>query len=224
MQLDEQTGFLILAAGAVLAAVGYLWLVVRAFRTHFAWGLAALLLPPIGGFVFALFHLGRAAAPAAVCLLGVFAAAAPAVLNRMAGDRVADTARVETKPGEDRLTLTGAKASEYEVLRGNKSFAVVQWANPDVTDEQAELLRGLDDLRELDLNSSQVTDKTLELLAGLPKLQSVRLAGTKITDAGFRKHLLPLERLTELDLTGTAVTGPTAREWKAARPDRKLVR
>lgn len=229
MQLDEQTGFLILAAGVVVLAIGYLWLMLRAFRTSILWGLVSLLLAPLGGLLFALVHITQGRRPLLVILLGAVIAASPVAINLIAGGN-RDTGVEEIKPAEggqpaeERLTLTGAKPSEYEMLNAKKTYAVIQWANADVTDDLAESLRGMENLRELDLNSSQITDRTLALLATLPKLESLRLAGTKITDEGFRTHLLPLERLKELDLTGTAVRGPTAREWKAAQPDRRVVR
>jgi Leucine-rich repeat (LRR) protein len=198
--LDERVGLAVLAVGAAVALAGVVWLVRR-------------LLPLFRDLVV------RGFRPALVILLGVAIAASPVVLNKLAGkpnDKA--VARGEV------LGLTGADRAEYAVLRADKSFAVVQWANPDVTDDDVEALRGMDALRELDLNSSQVTDRSLAVIATLPRLESLRLLGTRITDDGFRTHLLPLPNLKRLDLTNTAVKGPTAREWKAARPDRELVR
>lgn len=209
--LDERAGLAILAVGLAVAAVGVFWLVRR-------------LLPILRDVVVNGFK------PALVILVGAGIAASPIALNKLAGDKPNDKAVVRPAapaadgPSGEVLGLTGANPAEYEILRAKKTFAVIQWANKDVTDEHVELLRGMDDLRELDLNSSQVTDKALPVLAALPKLESLRLLGTKITDDGFRAHLLPLPNLRRLDLTGTAVKGPTAREWKAARPDRELVR
>ena len=55
-------------------------------------------------------------------------------------------------------------------------MAVLQMANPDVTDQSLESLREMKALRELDLNGSQVTDAGLEILKELPALASLRLA------------------------------------------------
>lgn len=209
-QLDERTGSLILIAGLAVAAAGLIWLVVR-------------LLPVLRDLI------ARGFKPFLVVLLGAGIAASPIVLNRYFGGQPRDTAVAITAANDaggtdEVLALTGAKPSEYEVLRTKRSAAVLKWANPDVTDDHVELLRGMPNLREVDLNSSQVTDRSLELLAALPKLESLRLLGTRITDDGFRKHLMPLPNLRRLDLTNTAVKGPTAREWKAAAPGREVLR
>jgi hypothetical protein len=79
-------------------------------------------------------------------------------------------------------------------------------------------------LRELDLNDTKITDAGLAKLAKIGTLEALRLKNTAITDEGFREHLLPLAGLRELDLRGTKVTGATAREWRAAKPDRRVLR
>jgi Leucine-rich repeat (LRR) protein len=79
-------------------------------------------------------------------------------------------------------------------------------------------------LRELDLNDTQVTDEGLRILGQLPKLETLRLRKTKITDKGFWEFLGPRTSLRELDLRGTQVKSATARAWKAAQPDRKVLR
>src|SRR5262249_33052880 len=58
----EQYGFYALLVGAALAAIGYLWLVIAAFRTRARWGVALLLFPP-SALVFILSHSRRAAGP-----------------------------------------------------------------------------------------------------------------------------------------------------------------
>jgi Leucine Rich repeats (2 copies) len=215
----------ILLTGAAIVAVGYLWLLVRAFRRHVLWGLACLL-PPVG-LLYLLFNLRRMKGPAVVLLLGGLITAAPFAVNYYALHFIDLGPRAKTVDGELHLTLTGwdLPASEYPlVLAYRKDAVVVQMANPDVTDATLEYLSKMENLRELDLNDTQVTDAGLAVIAKLPSLKSLRLARTKITDAGFRQHLLPLEGLTELDLTRTPVKGPTAREWKAAKPGRKILR
>ena len=109
------------------------------------------------------------------------------------------------KQDEERITLTKADPSQYAVLRGKKNFAVIQWANADVTDDHVEMLRGMTELRELDLNTAAITDRSLAVIATLPKLESLRIGYAAITDEGFRQHILPLANLKQLDLTGSKV-------------------
>jgi hypothetical protein len=97
-------------------------------------------------------------------------------------------------------------------------------ANPDVTDETLRYLEGMEQLRELDLNDTAVTDGGLATLAKLPKLEWLRLRKTAITDQGFREHLFNKSSLMRLELTATKVASKTVREWKAAKPDRKVDR
>ena len=92
-------------------------------------------------------------------------------------------------------------------------------ANSDVTDQTLIHLEKLSQLRELDLNSSQVTDDGLAQLAKLPALQILRLSKTKISDAGFQQHLLPLEKLAEVDMRETSVASKTLRDWKKRQPE-----
>jgi hypothetical protein len=230
MKLDEQTGFAIAAAGLLIAAIGGLWLLVRGFRQSIWWGLALLLIP-LTPLVFLVVHFRKAIGPFLVMILGGLVGGVPVMLNIIQGEQIVTEAKVETKPGtgaaaeEIRVTLTGARREEYAKLSANnRDAAVVQWANPDVTDDDIKQLDGMAKLRELDLNGTQLTDVGLKTVAGLPGLKALRVARTKITDAGFKELLLNLETLDELDLTGTTVTAATAREWKNKKPGRKLVR
>jgi hypothetical protein len=121
------------------------------------------------------------------------------------------------------ITLTGVSAADYALLRNKPNVVVLQMANPAVNDETLLYLRGMDRLRELDLNDTKVTDEGLAVLAELPRLEELRLARTAITDAGFHKHLLGMESLNKLDLTGTKVKGKTKREWKKAKEGREYL-
>jgi hypothetical protein len=219
----ETIGAWVLVLGIVLLLVGWEQLLVAGFRTSLRWGLGLLLFPP-AAVVFIPWHWQKARRGAAILggaalvITGVYTV--NALHNRFADlgprDKIVD--------GERHLTLTGWDRTDYAVLTTKTDAVVVQMANADVTDETLEYLRGLGRLRELDLNDTQVTDAGLRVLATLPALETLRLRGTKVTDAGFKEHLAPLERLRELDLRETAVTGPTARSWKAARPERKVLR
>jgi hypothetical protein len=66
-----------LAGGLAVAAVAWLWLIVRASRQAAGWGLGTLLLPPLG-LLFALRHAQRAIGPLVLFIVGLLAAAAPA--------------------------------------------------------------------------------------------------------------------------------------------------
>jgi hypothetical protein len=224
---SEEVLFGLTAVGAVVSLTGFVWLVARAWRVHWAWGLGSLLVAPVA-LAFVLVHFRRALGPVLVTLLGCAIAAAPTVVNLARGAQVQTTGQVEQKEVrrdertvvEERLTLTGAKREEYEKLRGQR-FAVVQWANADVTDDDAEVLRGMDSLRELDLNSTQVTDRTLELIAGLPNLEVVRVANTKAAAEGVRRYLLKLPKLRELDVRGLRVPRPVLQEWKGENREKR---
>jgi hypothetical protein len=218
-QLDERTGFAILVAGACLFAVGFVWFVVRAFRTGPTWGFVALI--PGVNLLFPICHFRQAAQPLVLMLIGGLVAATPYAINAIVGERVSTDAKVEEKQGEERITLTKARPEEYAILRDKKTFAVIQWANADVTDEHVEMLRGMTELRELDLNTAAITDRSLAVIATLPKLESLRIGCPGITDEGFRQHILPLANLKQLDLTGAKqVKRSTASEWTNAKPGR----
>lgn len=126
--------------------------------------------------------------------------------------------------GERHITLTGWDRKDYSFLGSKHDVAVLQMANPDVTDSTLEQLRGMEGLKELDLSGTQVTDQGLEVLKDLPALRALRLKGTRITDQGFQKALAGKESLMQLDVTGTQVTGETIQAWRAARAGRRAMR
>ena len=66
----------LLYGGLVLAALAWIWLIVRAFQEKVWWGLASLLLPPLA-LVFALRHAQKAIGPLVVFVLGGLVMAAP---------------------------------------------------------------------------------------------------------------------------------------------------
>jgi hypothetical protein len=215
--------FYALVAGALLAGLGYLWLIVKAFRTFWAWGLFTLLVPVVGPLTFLTSRPDRARKPFALVLLGAVVVAGTFAVNRVASHYIDFGPRDKMVDGERHLTLTGWKDGNYADIAARPDTAVLQMANPDVTDATLDHLAGLTKLTELDLNYTQVTDAGLAKLKALP-LKTLRLRETKITDEGFREHLMPREALMELDLTDTAVKSSTAREWKNAKPDRKYLK
>lgn len=215
----------VLATGAVLLLVAWVWLLVAAFRQHALWGFGCLLLPPLA-VVFLFVHWSRARRPFGLALLGAVVLAAPFAINRLGQHFIDYGPRDKIVDGEQHVTLTGwdRPPSEYAGLRARPAVVVLQMANPDVTDETLDNLADMTRLRELDLNDTAITDAGLVKLARLPALEALRLRNTAITDDGFREHLMPLESLRLLVLTGTNVTGATAREWKAAKADRRVIR
>ncbi len=219
--MSETVGFAILAAGAAVAAAGFLWLVVRAFRTRVWWGLGVFLVPPVG-LAFAAVHRRRALAPLLVVLLGLAVTASPVVINRVY--QPPREAVVEQKDGETRGTLTGATATDVVgYLKAHRGDAVLQMANrTDVTDAVLlEHVAGMPNLRELDLNDTPVTDAGLAAVETLPKLESLRIARTRATPEGVARHVLASKTLVEVDVGGLRVPAPALRAWKNADPARR---
>ncbi|CAN5139846.1 hypothetical protein BH11PLA2_BH11PLA2_47840 [soil metagenome] len=202
-------------AGYLMVVGGLTWLLVRSL-TH---GYIRDFLAP---FV-ALVTPQRGFWPVVVMILGGVIVGIPLLVKKISNETVeVAPPKVEQKGGRDtRLSLTGARPEEFERLRELKHLIVLQWANPVVDDTHLELLRGMDELTELDLNDTRITDSGLAIIATLPKLQKLRLARTGITDEGFRKHLLPLKNLDDLDLTTTKVKPQTLRDWTDAKLGRK---
>jgi hypothetical protein len=216
----ESRALYLQVGGATVAAAAWIWLLVRAFRQRLGWGLAVLFLAPLG-FVFGVRHPRKGAAPLVVFVLSLLVAAAPALfvlivpLDLGPREKVVDGCR--------HLTLTGWDRKEYSILRLKRDVAVLQMANPDVTDQVLEPLKGMSALQELDLNDTQVTDAGLKILRDLPALATLRLARTKITDQGFHDALFAKDTLMHLDLRGTQVSRQTARGWRDARPGRQVL-
>jgi hypothetical protein len=213
----EQYGFYLLILGAALGAIGFLWLLVAAFKQRLLWGLALLLFPP-AAVLFVPLHLRKAVGPLAVFLLAGLVVATPYGLNYYQRHHVQLGPHERVVDGELRITLTGLTDFDYSSLQARREAVLLQMANADVDDRALEYLRGMDRLRTLDLNGTRVTDQGLSILAGLPKLQEIRLARTRITDEGFKKYLAPKESLLKVDLTGTDVKGKTKRDWKKQNP------
>jgi hypothetical protein len=215
----EQYAFFVLLAGLVVGAIGYLWLVIAAFRVSKLWGFGVLLFPPLA-LVFIPGHFRKSVAPLVVFLISSMLLGAPYALNYI-NERFVDLGpREKMVDGELHITLTGWHGADYSFLEKKNAAVVLQMANPDVTDATLNYLRGMDRLRELDLNDTQVTDEGLGVVAGLPRLEELRLARTKISDEGFQKFLSAKESLRKMDLTGTKVKGKSKREWKKAKTGR----
>lgn len=217
----ELYGFFILAVGVALFLYAYLWLLARALRTGVLWFLLVLILPVIGGVIF-LWRQGRSAKGIITLLLvALLIIATPIAANRLV-PWLADFGPFETsEEGNLQLTLTGWKKSDYSMIRGRPDVYMLQMANSDVTDDALQFLEGLPKLEILDLAGTGITDAGLPVLATLPKLKSLHLKLTRISDEGFRKHVLPIRTLMELDVRDTGVTAETFAEWKKGYPGRK---
>ena len=186
-------------AGLALVVIGCFGLVVRALR-HWRKGLAPLMLIAIGIVV--------SGFPPAYRLL------VPIDLGPR--EKIVD--------GQRHITLTGWDRKDYAFLGSKHDVAVLQIANPDVTDRTLELLKGMNNLRELDLDNARVTDVGLKVLKDLPALSTLRLKNTQITDQGFQNALAAKESLQRLDLRGTKVSQETAQSWKRAKNGRQVFR
>ena len=219
--MNETQLFAASLLGLALLLAGWVWVVVVAWQTRTAWGVAVLLFPP-AGFLFAARHVTPARGPLALGLLGLVLAAGPPAVNRLLPVDLGP--RDTLVDGDRHVTLTGWDRQDYSLLRGLTDVVVLQMANRDVTDDTLRRLGDLAQLRELDLNDTQVTDTGLPLLAKLPALKTLRLANTRITDAGFRAHLAPNTKLVELDLRGTQVGKETVGAWRRAQAGRRALR
>lgn len=216
----EKYGIMVLGLGAVLGLIGFLWLVVRAFRAHLVWGLVCLAFPP-AAILFAVFHFRRAANPLMLLLVATLLMGGTLGLSYFLTQHASLGPREKIVDGELHLTLTGWDRTDYELLRTKPDTIVLQMANPDVTDETLQCLQGMSRLRELDLNDSQITDAGLPLLSRLPALRILRLRKTRITDQAFREHLAGKKTLLELDLRETEVASKTLRAWKAENKEQR---
>jgi hypothetical protein len=189
------------AAGAAVLGLAILWLMLRSLRKE---------------------TRPKVRWPVALLTLAVVLIAIPFVVNTFALRYIDLGPRERVVDGDVHITLTGWDQKDYSVLRTKHETAVLQMANPDVTDETLDFLKGMTKLRELDLSNSAVTDAGMAALADLP-LERLRLARTKVTDAGFSDHLATIDTLTMLDLSGTAVKPETIDAWKKAKPGRKAL-
>lgn len=207
--------------GLAVAAVAWIWLIVRAFRQRWTWGAGTIVLPPTG-LVFAARHPRQGAGPLLLIMLSLLVAATPALYTKFVP--LLRNPRDVIVEGERHLTLTGSDRQAISDVVMKPDTTVLQMANsPDVTDQTLESLRGLKLLKELDLNDTQITDAGLLTLRDLPALERLRLARTRISDKGFREALFDKDSLMQLDLQGTQVSRETMRAWRDAKPGRRVM-
>ena len=79
----EAYALALLSSGLILAALAWIWLLVRAFQQNIGWGLGSLILPPLA-LVFALRHAQKAVGPLVVFVLGGMIIAAPVSYSLLA--------------------------------------------------------------------------------------------------------------------------------------------
>ena len=219
-QWMEARAFYLLVGGMVVTALGWSWLLVRAFRQHRRWGLGSLILPPVG-LVFAGRYRQKGIGPLVLCLLGLLIASVPALFTLLVP---LDLGPIESMVnGQRHLTLTGWDRKDYSILRFKPDVVVLQMANPDVTDESLESLHEMKGLQELDLSGTQVTDAGLKILSDLPALSRLRLARTRITNRGFHDTLFAKDSIMQLDLSGTQVSRDTVTAWRNAKAGRRAI-
>lgn len=220
----EQSLTIAVFAGAGVAALGWLWLLARAFAASFWWLLGLVVIPPLAA-LFLLRRPDRAGGPVAVILIGLMTVGGAFGVNAVV--KPPREAAVESKGGEQRGTLTGATETQAaDFLTANReAITVLQMANrPDVTDDLVAKLKDLPNLRELDLNDTPITDKGLEAIVALPKLDSLRIARTKATADGVAKLVLTSKTIKQIDVGGLNVPAKALRDWKNADPmNRKYV-
>jgi hypothetical protein len=195
--MDTYALYMNLVGLAVIAA-GCLGLVFRAFR-----------------------HWRKGLLPLAIIGLGLVITGFPPVYRLLVPIDLGP--REKMVDSERHITLTGWDRKDYALLGSKHDVAVLQMANPDVTDQTLEHLKGMSALKELDLDNTQVTDAGLRILKDLPALAILRLRNTKITDQGFQDTLAGKASLMRLDLRETQVGRETAQTWRKAKVGRQVM-
>ena len=216
----ETYGIYIMTVGALLSVVGYLWLLVRAWRVDWRWAVGIFLFPLVLP-VFFFMKFRHAALPGLLLLLGVAMAGGTVGVNLYLAHHIDLGPREKIVDGERHITITGwdNPPEDYALLETKPDIVVLQMSNPDVTDATLQYLVGLSELQELDLNDTQITDDGLALIAQLPRLRILRLRGTQVTDEGFQQHLMNKDSLRQLDVRETSIASKSVRKWKSAQKE-----
>ncbi len=203
--------------GLVISALGYLWLLVTAFRESWKWGVGIILFAPLI-LLFLAKHFRKAIAPFNIVIAGLLITFSPALFSRLVPVDLGPHENVVNN--ELHLTLTGWDQKNYAVIARKPDTVVLQMANADVTDETLQYLDGLHKLRELDLSFSQVTDQGLSVIAKLPELETLFLQQVNMTDKGFEASLMNHPKLHQLNLSGTKVSPELIQKWMTDKPGR----
>ena len=118
-------------------------------------------------------------------------------------------------------------------LRALRTLKILSLSNTNITDEGVKQLETLTNLEWLFLDNHilqdgkriryvKITDEALRHLQPLQKLTHLQLYGTAITDAGL-DHLKALPNLTQLSLDGSDVTRKGAEKLREARPGLRVL-
>lgn len=198
MSMDEYALYINLA-GLAVVLVGVLGLVFRSFR-----------------------NWRKGIVPLGLIALGVVITGFPPLYRIVVPIDLGPHERIVE--GKRHITLTGWDRKDYALLGSKHDVAVLQMANPDVTDQTLEHLKGMNRLEELDLNNTQVTDSGLKILRDLPELATLRLQNTRVTDQGFQESLANKATLMQLDLRGTQVSREAVQAWRKAKEGRRAMR
>ena len=144
----ETYGIYVLVCGMVLILLGYLWLLVRAWRVDWRWGLALIVFPVVLP-IFLCLEIKRAVVPTAVLAVGLLLAGGTIGLNLYLAHHIDLGPRDKIVDGQRHITLTGwdKSAEDYAALEMRPDTVVLQMANSDVTDETLGYLSGLTKLR-----------------------------------------------------------------------------
>src|SRR5262245_49816969 len=117
----------VLVAAAGLAAIAWIWLLVRAFREGRVWGVCLLLLPPLV-LVFVPKHWKPSRGPVALLLFASILAVTGLVLGQLPPSRNPYITLVD---GEKHVTLTRASVDDYSFIEKHPDTVVLQLANED---------------------------------------------------------------------------------------------
>ena len=207
-------------SGVAIAAIGFIALVVTAFRVKASWGFGVLLIPPLG-IVFAIKHFRPAWIPSTLIALGVVLACFPPLYTRLMPIDLGPREKIVND--ELHITLTGWDRKDYSPLKLKSDVVVLQMANSDVNDATLALVKDFRKLRELDLNDSMVTDAGLNILKTFPALETLRVRNTAITDGGFTESVAPMESLKQIDVRGTQISKESVQVWKENKPGRRAM-
>jgi hypothetical protein len=131
----EAFALTLLLGGLAIAALAWIWLLVRAFQEKVWWGLPGLFLPPVA-LIFALRHSQKAISPLVMFVLGGMVAAAPAFYSVVAP---IDLGLRSTPGGKPKLLsiAVGALQSDaahewmesraFYMQMGGLAFATLAW-------------------------------------------------------------------------------------------------
>lgn len=218
----ELIGSIAVIVGLLLVFAGYIWLMVRGWKTHWLWGLG-LLVPPVA-LLFLFFQFRRAIAPVGVICLGLVIGVTLPVLTLL-GVLAPDLGPYQTtdEKGNVIIILTGWDRTDYSVLKQSPKAIKVVMSNADVTDATLAYIKHMDGLEVLELDNANITDEGLATIGTFKNLKTLKLRNNKqISDAAFREHIVPLPALRIIDVVGTPVTLETQQAWKKAGKGRRF--